>query len=126
PVSLPPPPLADTTPPTLSVRARRRQRVLRLRGAIAYARCSEACTVRAGGALRVGERRLRMRPASRALAAQTRARLRVRLTRRGVRVLRRSLQRGRRASVLLRLRATDGAGNRSALVRRTVRVVRRR
>ena len=126
PASLPAPPLADTTPPTLSVRARRRQRVLRLRGAIAYALCSEAFTVRAGGALRVGERRLRMRPASRALAAQTRARLRVRLTRRGVRVLRRSLQRGRRASVLLRLRATDGAGNRSALVRRTVRVVRRR
>ena len=74
----------------------------------------------------IGERRLRMRPASRALAAQTRARLRVRLTRRGVQVLRRSLQRGRRASVLLRLRAIDGAGNRSGLVRRTVRVVRTR
>ena len=111
PASLPVPPLADTTPPTLSVRARRRQRVLRLRGAVAHARCSEACTVRARGVLRIGERRLRMRPASRALAPQTRARLRVRLTRRGVQVLRRALQRGRRPSVLLRLLATDGAGN---------------
>jgi len=35
-------PAADTTAPTLRTSVRRRQRVLRLRGAVAYARCNEA------------------------------------------------------------------------------------
>ena len=39
---------ADVTAPVLSVRVPRRQRVLRLRGAVAYVRCSEACTRRGG------------------------------------------------------------------------------
>jgi hypothetical protein len=49
----------------------------------------------------------------------------VKLKRRQVRIVRRGLRRGRRASVRLRLRATDAAGNRSRVVRRTVRVRRR-
>ena len=53
-----------------------------------------------------------------------RVRLKVKLNRRQVRILRRGLRRGRRASVSLRLRATDAAGNRSRVVRRTVRVRR--
>ena len=118
------PPPADTTAPTLAVRARRRQRVLRLRGAVAYARCNEASSLRASGVLRIGRRRVRMRAAAAAVQADARTRLRVRLTRHGVRVLRRALRRGRRASVRLSLRATDAAGNRSALLRRTVRVRR--
>jgi hypothetical protein len=47
---------ADTTRPTLSARAKRRQRVLRLRGAIVRVRCNEACGLRAGGTLRIGRR----------------------------------------------------------------------
>jgi hypothetical protein len=42
-----------------------------------------------------------------------------------VRTLRRSLRRGRRASVRLTLRATDAAGNRSPRARYTIRVRRR-
>ena len=117
-----PPPAADATAPTLAVRARRRQRVLRLRGAVAYVRCDEVSNLRASGVLRIGPRREQMRAAAAAVQADARTRLRVRLTRHGVRVLRRALRRGRRASVRLSLRATDAAGNRSALVRRTVRV----
>jgi glucose/arabinose dehydrogenase len=123
-----PPPLvappADTTAPTLRTRIRRRQRVLRLRGAVAYARCNEACSVRAVGALAIGRRRLAMRPAVRAAQVGDRTRLRVRLTRRGTRVLRRALRRGRRPVVRLRLRAADEAGNPSPVVRRSVRVRR--
>jgi glucose/arabinose dehydrogenase len=116
----------DTTPPTLRVRVKRRQRVLRLRGAVAYVRCSEACSVAARGRLRIGRARYRMRPLARAAQANSRVRLKVRLTERGRRALRRCARRGRlrRASVRLNLRATDSAGLRSPAVRRTVRVRR--
>ncbi len=119
-------PPQDTTPPTLRVRAKRRQRVLRLRGAVAYVRCSESCSVAARGRLRIGRARYRMRPLARAAQANRRVRLKVRLTKRGVRALRRSARRGRlrRASVRLNLRATDSVGLRSPAVRRTVRVRR--
>jgi hypothetical protein len=99
--------------------------VLRLRGAIVYVRCSEQCTLEAGGTLLVGHRRLLMRHLRAELAGNRRARLRVRLRPRATRVLRRALRRGRHPRVALRLRATDPAGNRSALVRRGVRVRRR-
>jgi glucose/arabinose dehydrogenase len=119
-------PQGDTTPPTLRVRARRRQRVLRLRGVVAYVRCSEACSVAARGRLRIGRARYRMRPLARAAQANRRVMLKVRLTRRGRRALQSSARRGRlrRASVRLNLRATDSAGLRSPAVPRTVRVRR--
>jgi glucose/arabinose dehydrogenase len=121
-----PPPAgnADTTAPTLSVRVPRRQRVLRLRGAVVYVRCSEACTVEAGGTLRVGSRRLLLRRAIGRAQPSPHTRLKVRLRRRSARILRRALANGRRPRVQVRLRARDAAGNRSALVRRAVRVRR--
>jgi glucose/arabinose dehydrogenase len=130
----PPPPVpapiaTDTRGPELRARVPRRQRVLRLRGAVAYVGCDETCTVTAAGVLRVGKRRLRMagvRRAARASQTGTRLRLKVRLKRRQARILRRALRRGRRPTVRLRLRASDPAGNRSPVTRRTVRVVRAR
>ena len=126
----PPAPLApaDTRAPRLRTRVPRRQRVLRLRGAVAYAGCNEACTVSAAGVLRVGKRRLRLagaRRVARASQVGRRLRLKVGLKRRQARILRRALRRGRRPTVRLSLRATDPAGNRSPVTRRTVRVRRR-
>jgi glucose/arabinose dehydrogenase len=125
PAITPRPPPANAAP-TLSVRAKRRQRVLRLRGAVAYARCNEACRVTARGRLWIGRAKYRMRPLARAAQAGRRARMKVRLIRQGRRALRRAARRGRlrRASVRLTFRATDDAGLRSATVRRTVRVRR--
>jgi glucose/arabinose dehydrogenase len=119
-------PVADTTAPVLRVRVKRRQRVLRLRGAVAYVRCSEPCSVAIRARLRIGRASYRMRRAARAAQVGQRVRMKVRLTKRGRRVLRRAARRGRlrRASVRLNLRATDAAGLRSPLVRRTVRVRR--
>jgi glucose/arabinose dehydrogenase len=128
----PPPPVpaapaappADTLAPRLRIRIKRRQRVLRLSGAVAYARCNEPCTIATGGKLRIGRKRFRMLRASQAAQVTRRSRIKVRLTRRGTRALRRALRRKRRASVRIGLRATDRAGNRSRLVRATVRVRR--
>jgi glucose/arabinose dehydrogenase len=118
--------LREVTPPTLRARVKRRQRVLRLRGAVAYARCSETCRVTARSRLRIGRASYRMRPLGRAAQSGHRVRLKVRLTKRGRRALRRCARRGRlrRASVRLTLQAADADGLRSPLVRRSVRVRR--
>ena len=79
------PPSADTTAPVLRARVPRRQRVLRLRGAVAYVRCSEACTVSVGGTLRIGRRKLLLRRASGAAQPSPRKRLKVRLRKRSAR-----------------------------------------
>jgi hypothetical protein len=102
----------------------RRQRVLRLRGAVAYVRCSEACALAAGGTLRIGSRRLLLRRAVGSGQPSPRTRLKLRLRTRSALMLRRALANGRRPRVEVRLRARDAAGNRSALVRRSVRVRR--
>jgi glucose/arabinose dehydrogenase len=122
----PPPPalIADTTAPVLRARVKRRQRVLRLRGVVAYVRCSEQCTLAAGGRLRIRNRRYRLRPAAGAARVGQRKRIKVLVNRRGRRALRRALRRGRRPKVRVNLRARDAAGNRSPLVSRTVRVRR--
>jgi hypothetical protein len=124
----PPPPgptvTRDTTAPALAARVPRRQRVLRLRGAIAYLRCSEACRLGAAGTLTIGRRKLLLRRATASAAANRRVRVRVRLRPRAIRLLRAALAAGRRPRVTLRLRATDAAGNRSPLVRRATRVRR--
>jgi glucose/arabinose dehydrogenase len=122
----PPTPAAssDRTPPFLSVRVPRRQRVRRRRGAIAYARCSERCTVSMSGRLRIGKRTYRLRKARKPADTGRRITLRVRLTRRASRALRRALLRRRRARVRVALRARDSAGNASGLHTRRVRVRR--
>ncbi len=114
----------DLIAPGLTARVPRRQRVLRLRGAVAYVRCSEACSLEAGGTLVVGGRRLLLRRAVGNAQPAPRTRLKVRLRERSARLLRRALANGRRPRVEVRLRARDAAGNRSALVRRSVRVRR--
>jgi glucose/arabinose dehydrogenase len=117
-------PVADVTAPVVSARAPRRQRVLRLRGAVVYVRCNESCSLSAGGTLAIGRSRLLLRRARVELAANGRARLVVRLRPRARRLLHAALRRGGHPRILLRLRATDAAGNRSALVRRRVRIRR--
>ena len=70
----PAPPARDVTPPRLRTRVQGRQRVLRLGGAVAYGRCSEACALAAGGTLRVGKRSYRLRSPRRPAAAGQRVR----------------------------------------------------
>jgi len=119
-----PPPPVDTTPPSVRARAPKRQRVLRRRAAIVYVRCSEHCSLDAAGTLLIGKRKLLLRRTRAALVRGKPVRLPVRLRPRQQRLLRRALRRHRHPRIVLRLRAADSAGNRSALVRRGVRVRR--
>ena len=120
----PPPPAHDLTAPQLSARAPRRQRVLRHRAVIVYVRCSENCDVQVGATLQIAHRRLLLPRVRAALVEGRLERLPVRLRPRQLRLVRRQLRRHRHPRVALRLRAADAAGNRSALVRRGVRVRR--
>jgi hypothetical protein len=115
---------ADVTPPTLAVRAPRRQRVARLHGAIVYVRPNENSSLSAGGTLLIGRRRVPLRRRQATLVADQRKRLLVRVGPRGRRLLRAALRNGGHPRIVLRLRAADPAGNRSAVVRRAVRVRR--
>jgi len=114
----------DGLAPKLRAKASRRQRVLKLGGALAYVRCSEACAVAAGGRLRIGKREYRMRRAGKLTPPHRRARVKVLLGRKGRVALKRALRRRQTARVVVNLRARDATGNRSPLARRTVRVTR--
>ena len=131
PVAPGPAPVAagDTRRPGLRIRVTRRQRVLRRRGVIAWARCNEACRIAGTGTLRIATRRYRLRRATRGARLGSQAaqltrptRLKLRLTRRSTRALRRAVRRGRRPLARIRLSATDTAGNRSRVRRAVVRV----
>jgi hypothetical protein len=110
----------DTTPPALKARVSARQHVPRLRGAVAYVRCSESCSVVAGGQLRVAGREYPLRSVAQRAGPGRPCRVRVRLTAAG----RRALEAEGRASMRLRLQARDAAGNRSAGTVRRVRIRR--
>lgn len=115
----------DRVAPKLRTLAKRRQRLLRLRGAIAYARCDENCSIFAGGRLHVGKRVYRLRRAQKLQPASKRARLKVPLGAKARRAIVRGLRRHRGVRVEVTLRARDATGNRSRLVRKDVRLRRR-
>jgi glucose/arabinose dehydrogenase len=119
-----PPAAVDTVAPRLRTKVKRRQRVLRLSGVVAYARCNEACSVVAGGQLRIGKRAYRLRRVGKTLDGVHRVRTRPSLAPRARRALKRALKRHRKVSVRVNLRARDATGNRSPLARKTVRVRR--
>jgi hypothetical protein len=102
----------------------RRQRVLRARGVLAFARCNERCTVSAGGRLQIGRRSYELVRVSRTTQADQRRSLKVRLTRRASLALRRASTDRRPATVRIGIRGRDAAGNRSSLLRSTVRAIR--
>jgi glucose/arabinose dehydrogenase len=114
----------DTVAPQLRAKVKTSQRVLRLRGVVAYLRCSEQCSIVAGGRLHVGRRQYSLRRVGTSLDAVHRARVKVPLTARGRRALKKALRQRRKVSVRVNLRARDATGNRSPLSRRTVRVRR--
>ena len=119
-----PPAAVDTVAPTLRTKVKSRQRVLRLRGAVVYVRCSEACSIVAGGRLRIGKRQYALRRVGKSLDGVHRARMKVLLSTKGRRALKKALKRRSNASVRVNLRARDATGNRSPLAAKTIRVRR--
>jgi hypothetical protein len=123
PDALPGGPVADTRPPRLLTKTKRRQRVLRLGGVVVYARCpGEACNLSITARVRIGRLSYPLKRVRRPLAKNKRVRLKAKLTKSARKVLRKALHDGRRARVDVAIRARDKSGNRSTLRRVTVRV----
>jgi trypsin len=115
----PPPPIADTTPPGVSITfARTRLRRALRRGLRARVRCTERCRVTV--VIRISRRlarrlRIPQRVARATLPLGSRNRVvRIRFTRRA----RRRLRQLRRVTFVARVTASDAAGNRRAITRR--------
>jgi glucose/arabinose dehydrogenase len=122
----------DTRPPSLRVRVNHLQRVLRTGVLQLRVRCDEQCAIRTGGGVQV--RRMAHSSATtsalsiagvrRTLAGGALVRLRIPMSARTRRAIRRTFARGdRRVTARLSLRATDAAGN---AARRTVLIRVRR
>jgi glucose/arabinose dehydrogenase len=119
-----PPAAIDRVAPTLRTKAKSPQRLLRLRGAIAYVRCSENCAVIAGGRLHVGKREYRLRRVRKLGPDNKRVRLKVPLGSKARKAIAGGLKRHSKIRLDLTLRGRDATGNRSRLVTRVVRVRR--
>lgn len=104
----PPPQPVDRTAPVLRVSAARRQRLGGVVAVRVSVSCNEACRVAAGGQIR-GVTTLRPRQAQ--LPAGRRVVVRLRPTKKGAKLMLRSLRRRRTLLVRLSIRATDPAGN---------------
>jgi glucose/arabinose dehydrogenase len=115
-----PPSALDTVAPTLRAQAKSRQRLLRLRGAVAYVRCSENCAVVVGGRLHVGKRSYRLRRVKTLGPASKRVRMKVPLGSKARRAIKQGMRRHRRIRIDVTLRARDAIGNRSNTATRAV------
>ena len=114
----------DLLPPRLTLRIARRQRVGR---AIRLsATCSERCILRVRATVRTRGRRGAplTRLYTRTLAPRRPTRVRVRLSRKRLRIVRRSLRRRARVQATVSAIAADAAGNLSVRVRRGTRLIR--
>ena len=105
----------DTRAPVLSVGGKRKQRVVRQRGVRIALRCDETCGATARGRVRIGKakKRRRLRPATRQLAANTRAKATLRAPKKLRRRIARGLRRGRAVRITVTVTARDAAGNAS-------------
>ena len=115
-----PPAALDTVAPTLRALAKGRQRLLRLRGAVAYVRCSENCAIVVGGRLRVGKRSYRLRRVKTLGPANKRVRMKLPLGSKARRAIRQGVRSHRKIRVDVTLRARDTIGNRSRPATRAV------
>jgi hypothetical protein len=121
----PQPVSADRRAPAVRLAGALRQRVLRQRSVRVRAEVDEASRVVAQGTIAVPgtSRVIRLRRASRQLAAGARKRLRLGLTRPALKTLRRAFAKRSRLTARVTVTATDTAGNRRSSNRR-VRLTR--
>jgi hypothetical protein len=104
-------------PPEVRPSVPGRQQVIATRTLVVAARCNEACTVRATGALSVpggAARTFRLRGAKRRLAAGRSGRLKLGLSRKAAAAMRRAKKRGKSSRVVVTLRAADGGKTESS------------
>ena len=109
----PSPVSADKTQPTLKLGGQAKQRVLRKRAVVVAVEVNEASAVVATGTVAVpgASKVIRLRKASKQLAAGAQAKLKLKLPKQASRAFRRAFERGRRLTAKVTVTAKDAAGN---------------
>ena len=120
----PPPVVKDTTAPAVSMGWRRRQRVLRTHSISVSAHVNEAATVTATATVRTGGKAavIRFKRVTRHAAAGQRVKLKLRLTKHGLRSLRHAMSHGGTRIAHVTVTAEDASGN-TRTRRVTIRLV---
>jgi GDSL-like Lipase/Acylhydrolase family len=128
----PPPPPPDRLAPTAKLSGPARQRVLRQRAISLFALLDEGATTSATARIAIPAARarssarvkvVRLGPVTKSVAAGTRTRLTLRLSKRGIRSIRAALLTRRALKAKVTVKSTDAAGN-SSLAYRTIKLVR--
>jgi glucose/arabinose dehydrogenase len=104
---------SDTAAPGLALSWRRAQRALRQKGFIVAVTCNEDCGFTVSGRMRISrsKRVYVLKPSSKLAAAGRRVRVRLAMSKKATRALRRALARRRRSVVTVTVEARDAAGN---------------
>jgi hypothetical protein len=112
-----PPAAADTAAPQLTVSAKKTQRALKAKLLKLSARCNERCKLAAVAKVRIGRKRVVLGRATMTAPSSTTAKIKLKLSKKARLKLHRAMKRAR-AKVVLSVRATDAAGNRTTASRR--------
>jgi Ca2+-binding RTX toxin-like protein len=102
----------------LSLSAKGRQRLARKKALVLALRCpTEACLVKVQATLRIGKRKLTLKGTSRSLGAGQTATVKVKMTKRQLKTLRKGQRQNRRVRAQIVADGFDAAGNTSRLTR---------
>ena len=113
-------PVTGNKAPTLALLAAGTQKVLKQRGVIVLASCGAPCTLTASATVSLAgaSRSLKLRSIVRRAASGKQVRLRLALSSKTLRSIRRALRRGVKLTAKVTVVATDAAGNSSKSTRR--------
>ena len=116
----PPAAVADRRAPLVTLLLRRLQRIVRQRGLVFRAGCDEACRITGSARIQVpgASGSLKLGGASRPVRAGVRAKLKLKASRRVLRILRRAFIQRNRLTARLSVTGVDGAGNQRTMKRK--------
>jgi Ca2+-binding RTX toxin-like protein len=116
--------IADTIAPTIALAIKATQNALKQHAILLQVRCpSEACTARAEGALVLpgASKQLKLAPASAKIAKGGSARLKLKLSKKSLKTVKRALKKRKRIRAHIRVTVRDSAGN-ATVKNKTIKV----
>jgi hypothetical protein len=111
------PATADTTPPKLTLAAKKIQRALKSKRLKVSARCNERCRLAVVAKVRIGRKRAALGRARMTAASGTTTKIKLKLSKKARGRLRKAMKHGK-AKVILAVRAADAAGNKTVASRK--------
>jgi hypothetical protein len=102
--------------PSLTVTGKKRQRLVRQKGLVVFARCSAACSIKATAKGKKGTKKVKLSTWRGQAKPGARVKIKLRLSKKRLKTAKAAVKRGRKSTMTVTVRATAGAGQ-SALRR---------